>query len=217
MLSGIASALGRKHGTIPDSLAPSLDFSSSSLCEADLIERFKEEATRIGARVAEVDGLDDISGYVLNLFNSIAGDGIGLSDAVQRDWPTMPVFLRTNAARVVAPLANGSNLDDYRRSLMDVSIGVTSADYAIAETGTLVLTSGGEHHRLLSLLPPVHVCVLSATSLVFSFSDLLQVIGVKPPSSLTCITGPSRTADIEHTVTLGVHGPREVHILLKQK
>jgi L-lactate dehydrogenase complex protein LldG len=214
MLSGIASALGRKPGTVPGALPPSFDFSSSSLRVVDLIERFKEEATRIGARVTEVTGADDIAGYVLNLSNSTDGDGICLSDVVEKDWPTLPGCLAANGSRVVTPLAEGLSIDDYRKSLMNVTIGITSADYGIADTGTLVLTSGGEHHRLLSLLPPVHVCVLSATALILSFSDLLKAISVKTPSAMTCITGPSRTADIEHTVTLGVHGPREVHVLV---
>ena len=214
MLSGIALALGHEVGTSPISLPPPFNFSRRSFSLIDLIERFKTEATQTGARVTLVTCADDVVNYVSNLFTFVDGDGICWSNQIEKHLPTLPTLLLANGASIVAPLTEESNLENYRKSLMDVSIGVTSADYGIANTGTLVLSSGGEHHRLLSLLPPVHVCLLSATHLLSSFADLLKTISVNAPTALTCITGPSRTADIEHTVTLGVHGPREVHVLL---
>jgi L-lactate dehydrogenase complex protein LldG len=111
-------------------------------------------------------------------------------------------------------------MESYKRELVKVNIGVTSADYAIAETGTLVLVSGGEQHRLISLVPPVHVCLLEETRIIESLPVFLALAGQKyystesAPLATTFITGPSRTADIELSLTLGVHGPRELHTLL---
>ncbi len=218
MLSQIASALGRERGEACSPLPPPFQFAAPSYSEDELIERFTTEANRVGARVTQVNCKDDITNYILHLFDSVPGDAVCLSDVVEKGFPHLSTRLLANGARVVAPLAPGSSLDDYRHSLLDVTIGVTTADYGIAETGTLVLSSEGECHRLLSLLPPVHICLLSATQLISRFSDLIRMLTedgkTLSASALTYISGPSRTADIEHTVTLGVHGPREVHVLL---
>jgi L-lactate dehydrogenase complex protein LldG len=113
-----------------------------------------------------------------------------------------------------------SDAVDYRRDLLDADVGVTFADYAVANTGTLALVSGGERHRLASLLPPVHVCLLDPSLILPDLGALLRRVAELRhargdlPHALTLISGPSRTADIEHTVTTGVHGPRELHVLL---
>jgi L-lactate dehydrogenase complex protein LldG len=134
----------------------------------------------------------------------------------------------------VAPALAGEGLEAHvmppievapaeRARLRDVAsragLGVTGADLAIAETGTLVLRSGAGRPRSTSLLPPVHVAVLDAGALIESLAQLavlLESWHEGPPASwqganINLITGPSRTADIELTLTRGVHGPREVH------
>jgi L-lactate utilization protein LutC len=150
-------------------------------------------------------------------------------------------WLTTRGAKVVAPLkefassgeaglgwkatdraADGRALiEAYKRALMSADIGLTTADYAIADTGTLVLVSGSEQHRLVSLVPPVHVCLIDSGRIVARLPDLLARAAERfrsaiPPQAMTFITGPSRTADIELSLTLGVHGPRELHVLLYQ-
>jgi L-lactate utilization protein LutC len=108
----------------------------------------------------------------------------------------------------------------YRRLLFEAAVGVTTADYALADTGTLVIVSGEEQHRLISLLPPTHVCLLDPARVLPSLTRLLAHVRGRfsPPESaprnLTCITGPSRTADIEQAITTGVHGPKSLHVIL---
>ena len=81
----------------------------------------------------------------------------------------------------------------------------------------LALISGGERHRLISLVPPVHVCILDPRRILPSLADLLAAYGPQGlPRALTFITGPSRTADIELTITVGIHGPRALHVVLYQ-
>jgi L-lactate dehydrogenase complex protein LldG len=110
-----------------------------------------------------------------------------------------------------------------RARLRDVAaradLGVTGSDLAIAETGTLVLRSGAGRPRSTSLLPPVHVAVLDAGGLIESLAQLAVFLeswhegdpAAWQGANINLITGPSRTADIELTLTRGVHGPREVH------
>jgi L-lactate dehydrogenase complex protein LldG len=113
-------------------------------------------------------------------------------------------------------------------------VGITGADFGLAETGSLVLTSGPGRGRLASLLPIAHIAVLPVARLVWSIADVLsgRTDGSESPqggavsasshpgdlvsrgSNLVVITGPSRTADIEMSLTRGVHGPRDVHVIL---
>ncbi|HXE79108.1 MAG TPA: lactate utilization protein [Vicinamibacterales bacterium] len=105
---------------------------------------------------------------------------------------------------------------DRLQSLERIRIGVTGAAAGIAESGTIVVVSGPGRPRLASLLPPVHVAVLRADRLYATLPDVLaaQPDLVEQGSNLVLITGPSRTADIEMTLTRGVHGPGEVHVIL---
>ena len=103
-------------------------------------------------------------------------------------------------------------------ALFDYDVGVTSAQAAIAETGTLVLESESERHRLVSLLPPVHIAIVNADNICLTLGDALRSVQREGRSGLsraiTFITGPSRTADIELTLTIGVHGPKELYVIV---
>ena len=97
-------------------------------------------------------------------------------------------------------------------------LGVTAVDYAVAETGSLVLCSRPGQARMVSLLPPIHVAFLSPGTLVSGLEALVPLVrrdleGPGGASNIVLITGPSRTADIELTLTQGVHGPKEVHVI----
>jgi len=94
-------------------------------------------------------------------------------------------------------------------------VGISTAQAAIAETGTLVLDSACERHRLVSLVPPVHIAIINASSIVETLSDALTLLQKKEISpAITFITGPSRTADIELTLAIGVHGPQELYVIV---
>ncbi|MCS6848755.1 MAG: lactate utilization protein [Anaerolineae bacterium] len=98
--------------------------------------------------------------------------------------------------------------------------GITGADWAIATTGTLVLSSGPGKPRMASLLPPVHIAVLTEDRIVPRLEDYIaaqraQRLGVfRRSSNVTLITGSSRTSDIEMHPVFGVHGPLELHVIL---
>jgi L-lactate dehydrogenase complex protein LldG len=92
---------------------------------------------------------------------------------------------------------------------------VSAADYGIAETGTLALLSGPRTPASWHFRPGREIVVLMRASIVPRLEDLFARIGrEKMPATMNLITGPSRTADVEQTIELGAHGPREVHILL---
>ncbi len=101
-----------------------------------------------------------------------------------------------------------------RDRLATAELGVTGVQAAIAETGTLMLASPGERSRLTSLVPPVHLALVRQDQVVRDLDEAFASIGPDPPGAVTFITGPSRTADIELTLVVGVHGPREVHVVV---
>jgi L-lactate utilization protein LutC len=100
--------------------------------------------------------------------------------------------------------------------LGQATVGMTGAMAALADTGTLVLTSGPGRPRLASLLPPVHIALLPIGTLLPSLPDLFarHTALTEQGSNLIFITGPSRTSDIELTPVYGVHGPKTVHVIL---
>jgi L-lactate dehydrogenase complex protein LldG len=103
-------------------------------------------------------------------------------------------------------------------ALFDCDIGITGAQWAIAETGTLVLESDEERHRLASLVPTVHIAVIEAGRVRRTLGEVLGALNEKGQSGLspavTFITGPSRTSDIELTLAIGVHGPAELFVII---
>lgn len=112
-------------------------------------------------------------------------------------------ILNTLGIELVSPNANKHDM-----GLCD--LGVTEADYLLPETGTLVLHSSAEKPRAVSLLPRIHLAIVHPDTLR---ADMHQVfVEAKDHHYLVFITGPSRTADIELTVTLGVHGPKSLYV-----
>ncbi|BBO88818.1 LutC/YkgG family protein [Desulfosarcina ovata] len=107
--------------------------------------------------------------------------------------------------------------DDLRSHLAGIDIGFTRADYAIAETGTLVINSKSEALRLATMVSEIHIALLPVSRLRATAFDLTEELKqwMSDPADYTAmITGASRTADIERVLALGVHGPLELHILL---
>jgi L-lactate dehydrogenase complex protein LldG len=96
-------------------------------------------------------------------------------------------------------------------------VGITGAFCAIAETGTLMTMSGRDTPAAVSLLPETHIAVVRKSRIVRGMEEAWQLMRDElnePPRAVTFISGPSRTADIEQTVTLGAHGPYRVHVIL---
>ena len=102
--------------------------------------------------------------------------------------------------------------------LSDCNASITSCENLIARTGTIVLLSNNECGRAASVYAPIHICIAFTKQLVYDISESLLMIKTKYennlPSIITLATGPSRTADIEKTLVVGVHGPKEVFCFL---
>lgn len=103
-------------------------------------------------------------------------------------------------------------------SLHNCDAAITSCESLVARTGSLLLSSHSESGRSNSVYAPVHICVAFTSQLVYDIADAIEMLkkkyGTKIPSLISLATGPSRTADIEKTLVVGVHGPKEVFCFL---
>ncbi len=126
-------------------------------------------------------------------------------------------FLRdcgiTSLRGVLSGMGSGEQV---RHACATADVGITSADYALADTGSLVSLSCPDEARLVSLLPPVHVAVVPKDRLLTGLDELFAILPdpAAVAASMVIITGPSRTADIEQILVRGVHGPGQVHVVL---
>jgi L-lactate dehydrogenase complex protein LldG len=101
--------------------------------------------------------------------------------------------------------------------LYDVDASVTDVTYAVAETGSLVIKSSAQHGRALSLVPLVHVAIVEPRNCIPDLLDLMEILGREGVgNNVTIVTGPSKTADIEGALVVGVHGPGEVQVFVLQ-
>jgi L-lactate dehydrogenase complex protein LldG len=171
-----------------------------------LVTIFSEAARAVGAEVMSVGGIDAVVDYVRQLATG----------------PVMvPHFASSDRFELVAAFKKAGIAlvqDDLRQGAATAVVGVTGANFAFAATGTVVLESTAEEIRLATTLPEHHVVLLDPAKILTD--DLAAVPYLRtfhqnsPRNYLAYITGPSRTADIERVLTIGVHGPKRLHILL---
>jgi L-lactate dehydrogenase complex protein LldG len=138
---------------------------------------------------------------------------IGAGPAVASNSPV----LRECGIDGLAAVQTGfTDRDALHAACAAAAFGITSADYALADTGTLAMLASREEARLVSLLPPVHVAIVPRARILTGLDELFATVPLPGDvtSSMVLITGPSRTADIEQILVRGVHGPGEIHVVV---
>jgi L-lactate dehydrogenase complex protein LldG len=108
----------------------------------------------------------------------------------------------------------GRTAGDLRAFCESADVGLSGADAALAETGSVIVSSGPGRGRLATLLPPVHVALVPTSRLTPDLFTWTAARGDDTPASLTVISGPSKTADIEQVLAIGVHGPKRFIVIL---
>jgi len=109
-----------------------------------------------------------------------------------------------------------TEIEDFKDRLFSIDAGITTVAGAIADPGALILWPSNKEPRLMSLVPSIHIAVLEADKIFSSFLEAMQKEkwATKMPTNVVLISGPSKTADIEMTLAFGVHGPRELIVLI---
>jgi len=191
-----------EHRPIVEYYSPSSNAARSILSHDELVGNFCANLDLLGVRFAIVRNEDEARDYLRKLIAASDIKRIAVSDSESVGDVAAPI----NDVEVISSAS--------KETLFDCELGLTSAQWGIAETGTLVLESDAERHRLTSLVPPIHVCLLKAEQIRQTLGEILELTDPRQNRTITFITGASRTSDIELTLAIGVHGPRELHVLV---
>ena len=171
-----------------------------------LKEKFITELTAVSGEVIRCTTNEQ-------LIDSLAGvlAGLGVRKVMYYPHPQIEGLLENLREKVAVELLN----EDYPKP-EEVEVGLTGADLAVAESGSLVLVAEDPKLRKMTTLPPVHIVVLKESQIVEKYEDVFEHYAGKLPGYLNFITGPSRTADIERVLTIGVHGPGRLIVFIKE-
>lgn len=126
------------------------------------------------------------------------------------------IYCREEKLKTILRQNGFDNFSDV--ALKDCDVSITGCEVLVARTGSIVMSAAQQSGRTVSVYAPVHICIAYVNQLIYDIKDALQLIkdkyGDQLPSLITFATGPSRTADIEKTLVVGVHGPKEVYLML---
>lgn len=174
--------------------------------EGDLLDTWRSRAEALGVEIHEVSTPNDTRDLVRAL-----AEERGLTDFCSWEDEHLPVH-GIAGYLVTAGMAEHVVGAEEVASLEPVGLGVTSADGLLAETGSVVLSTGPGRSRFASLLPSLHVVVVARDRVRPSLRAVMDEVGVDTANTVV-VTGPSRTGDIEGILVKGVHGPAEVHVI----
>lgn len=192
---------------------------------ADLVAQFSAELAQVGGNPHRCANDAEALTTIQRLLQEAQADAIIAWDRAHIGLTGLDELLdRLNVRVLDDQIAQTADRPARLATLEPARVCLSGADVGIAESGTIGVLSGAGRSRMASLLAPVHVAVLRTSSLVRGLGDALtRLQGMYGPnifanhSNLTLITGPSRTADIELTLTIGVHGPGALHVVLLEE
>jgi L-lactate dehydrogenase complex protein LldG len=167
----------------------------------DPVAYFRNRALSLASTVDDADHFEEVPARVARYLQerALPLQAVCWPEFAALDWAAHDIAVEARCGR-------GEDL-----------VGITGAYCAIAETGTLMLVSGADTSPTVSLLPETHIAIVHESRIVSKMEDawaLWRAESRELPRAVNFISGPSRTADIEQTVTLGAHGPYRVHIVL---
>ena len=174
----------------------------------DLLGLMKEKATGVQTIVSDVKNMEEVFRYGVDLTMKQGGKTIAAPALSPEEAEVLGRLCESNGLRLLTgPL---------RSHLEGIHTAITHADWAVAETATLVLDSTSEDVRLATMLSETHVAYVPVSRIrgdMMALENELDQLMKVPPRYLAFISGASRTADIERVLTIGVHGPQELHLL----
>jgi L-lactate dehydrogenase complex protein LldG len=180
-----------------------------------LISLFSENLAVQGGVVHYTTGKD---GLLATLGEILRSEEVRRA-VVGSDNVVMPLNLPQWAKDKGLALESAAALKDqpaYREAVFQADAGITGGDFAVAESGTIVLFHGKDQPRLLSLAPPLHIVLIPVERVVPVYEKVIEAAYARetPPSQISFITGPSATADIQATPFKGMHGPQKLLVIL---
>ena len=170
---------------------------------------FRARAEAVSAEVHAFSGREEVVRFLVALLETEKVADLPGGRAVWADGG----FLGAADRKALVARVPGLSFQVTRQNAAEARVGVSQFDYAVADTGTLVVAADAVEDRLAATLPAVHVALVDSGRIVPNLASLFAVLGPSRTRYLSFVTGPSRTADIERVLTIGVHGPRRLVIV----
>lgn len=174
-----------------------------------LIDQFTVKAEAVSSEVHRFATRAEVLQFIVSFLKKEGVDDEPGRYAVWADGP----FLQAMHKQDLSQQIRGLRFDVNREVAAAAKCGISEMDWAVADTGTLVHDATAAEERLVSSLPEIHIAIIASDRVLPDLSSLFATIHVAETPYLAFITGPSRTADIERVLTIGVHGPSRLVIL----
>lgn len=215
-LARISSQLKRQSISQPPARTGALNLPPVRV-EGDLPLRFRQELVELKGEIFFERDSEGVLERLKALLSDLASKSCAAWNREEfRDWPLDRLWQSGKCQPFEASAA-----ERWKQVSHHADVGITSADFAVAETGSLLLTAAPNRPRSASLLPSCHIVLLRADRIVPTLEDALERFFKKEeprlPSALLLITGPSRTSDIENDLSIGVHGPGRLIVIVDQR
>jgi L-lactate dehydrogenase complex protein LldG len=175
-----------------------------------IIESFRTRAEAVSAQVQRVATKELAMELIVRLLHE---EGVADKPQSYAVWAACPMMNPADRQKMEQAVP-GLKFAVTRELAADAKVGISQMDWALANTGTLVQSAEEVDKRLVSTLPPVHIALVSTAALLPDLPAVFQHVHPSKSAYLSFITGPSRTADIERVLTIGVHGPERLIIVL---
>ena len=190
---------------------------AQSAHRAELASTFARELEAIGGKFLGILTPAEVTNRIVTLAGEIGAKTVALGQGVISDMDAIGEALERADCRIVRtiPVADTERAA-MRERVANADLGIAEADFAIASTGTLAVVSTGDRPSSLTLLPPASLVIVQIDRMMANLAAVLAELGPGGVAAnrLTLITGPSRTADIEKRIVLGVHGPKSIHVIV---
>jgi L-lactate dehydrogenase complex protein LldG len=236
-VAGITVGLGRTEVLSPNRVTETAIFEDATTAKnnadkastdasersSELADQMAEEAARAGWRVYRASNSEEAGSYVASICLQKKATSVLRSSHDSLDQIGVDAAVTNTGASLETTEHSGDSsqyqIKESKSKAFSADIGITGVDYAIAETGTVVLHPRSGLSRLVSLAPPTHIAVLRPGEVLDSLDELFAMersdfMSGELAGSMNLISGPSKTADIEGTTVTGIHGPLEVHLII---
>jgi L-lactate utilization protein LutC len=190
---------------------------AQSAQRAELASTFARELEEVGGKFLGILTPAEVTNRIVSLAGELGAKTVALGQGATSDMDAIGEALERADFRIVRTLPVADNERAAMRSrVADAELGIAEADYAIASTGTLAVVSNANRPSSLTLLPPASLVIVQIDRVMPTLALALARMGPGGVAAnrLTLITGPSRTADIEKRIVLGVHGPKSLHVIV---
>ncbi len=236
-IASVTASLGRSEVLAPPSDTATAAFDDTATAKSnaeqamataserssELAERMAEAAAVIGWKVHRVANQEDAANVIASICEQKSATSVLRSTHEVLTQVGVDAAVTNTGASIGTTEHSGENssdlVDQSKTAAFKADIGITGVDYAIAETGTVVLHPRSGLSRLVSLAPPTHIAVLRPGEVLESLDELFAMerndfSSGELAGSMNLISGPSKTADIEGTTVTGIHGPLEAHLII---